>query len=145
MYSHIFATFKLALYAINTFWLIRLMWAINIMTIFVLIMLDVYGFLPPISPWIIMAIQFALLLFIYPITFFTGSWDLQTHRIEVDPMISLLLLALLHLVGLAHYRSIFWGETGIKPYIAPLCIAVAMLIATSISYLLSRKNERLSR
>ncbi len=144
MYSHIFTTFKLALYALSTFWLIRLMWGINIVTIIALIILDACHFLFPFSPWIIILVQFALLICIYFITLFTGSWNLRNHRIEVDPMISLLLLALLYLVGLAHYRSILEGETGIKPYIAPVCIAIAMLIATSISYLLGRKNERLS-
>ena len=144
MYLRIIATFKQTFHALNTFWLIRCMWGVTIATIIALIILGALGIHIPLSPWIILTVQIALLLFIYLISFLTGEWNPHTLHWQVDAMISLLLIALLCLVALAFYRIIVWGETGITPYLAPLCIAFAILLATSISYHLDRKNERLS-
>ena len=134
MYLRIIATFKQTIHALNTFWLIRCMWGVTIATIVTLITLDALAIHLPLSPWVILTVQMALLLFVYP----------HTLHWQVDAMISLLLIALLCLVALAYYRIIAWGETGITPYLTPLCIAFAILLATSISYHLDRKNERLS-
>jgi hypothetical protein len=144
MYLRIIVTFKQTIHALNTFWLIRGMWGVTIATIITLITLDALLIPFPLSPWVIMMVQIALLFFTYLICFLTGEWNPHTLHWQVDAMISLLLIALLCLVALAYYRIIAWGETGITPYLAPLCIAFAILLATSISYHLDRKNERLS-
>ena len=144
MYLRIIATFKQTIHALNTFWLIRCMGGVTISTIVTLITLDALAIHLPLSPWVILTVQMALLLFVYLVCFLTGEWNPHTLHWQVDAMISLLLIALLCLVALAYYRIIAWGETGITPYLAPLCIAFAILLATSISYHLDRKNERLS-
>lgn len=144
MYPRIIVTFKQTFHALNTFWLIRFMWGFNFATTIALITLEAFTIHIPLSPWIILTVQMALLIFIYIISYLTGLWNPRTLHWVVDPMISILLIALLCLVALAYYRIIVWGETGITPYLAPLCIALAILIATSISYVLDRKNERLS-
>ena len=136
--------FKRKFRIVNSFWLIRWMWGVNMLVIISSIILDVHTNTFSLSPWLIITMQFALLLFIYIITFLVGYWNTEKRRWEVDPMISILLIALFCLTLLAYYRDVFWGEHGIAPYIAPLCFSAALLVATIISYLMDKKNERLS-
>ena len=106
MYLRIIATFKQTIHALNTFWLIRCMWGVTIATIVTLITLDALAIHLPLSPWVILTVQMALLLFVYLVCFLTGEWNPHTLHWQVDAMISLLLIALLCLVALAYYRII---------------------------------------
>ena len=52
-----------------------------------------------------------------------------------DPLIKILLLAMVMSVGIAVYEALFMGE-GIQPFFEPLGIFIAILLATLIGFVL---------
>ena len=88
---------------------------------------------------IILSVFFA---FTYLIAFLGGQWDEEKRKFEIDSLVSILMAALLFSGVISFYQSVFGGEEGFAPYFEPLGIAVAVLLATGVAYLLERSNEK---
>ena len=58
-----------------------------------------------------------------------------------DPLIKILLLAMVMSVGIAVYEALFMGE-GIQPFFEPLGIFIAILLATLIGFVLEQKANK---
>ena len=58
-----------------------------------------------------------------------------------DPLIKILLLAMVMSVGIAVYEALFMGE-GIQPFFEPLGIFIAILLATLIGFVLEQNANK---
>lgn len=99
----------------------------------------------PHGVWIAPVILLVLCALSYLVAFFGGKYDKVNHRFEMDPLITILLVALLLSAAISFYQGVWGGKTGITPYFEPIGIAIAVLLATSVGYILERQNEKTFR
>lgn len=85
-----------------------------------------------------------LILFIltYAVAFLGGDWDDDEKKFDMDPLITILLAALVFSGAISFYQGVFGGEQGIQPYFEPIGIAIAVLLATGVAYILESQNEK---
>lgn len=129
----------------TTCWLVKGMLIANIFLIVLILIIDIVITNMPYSVWYISLVFIVLLGLVFFITMINGRWNATKQRMEIDPLISILMIALAFSGIVAFYQSVFGGEEGIQPYLEPLGIALAILLATSITYVLERKNEKTFR
>lgn len=94
---------------------------------------SVWGNALPAGIWVGTAVIGALLAFGLVVAFFGGL---------EDELITILMYALILSGGIAFYQGVWGGETGWGPYLEPIGIAVAVLLATGVGYFLERSNEK---
>ena len=109
-----------------------------IIVLMVLLVLSVIGFLIwgqslPSGIWVGTAVLGALLVFGLVVAFFGGL---------EDELITILMYALILSGGIAFYQGVWGGEPGWGPYLEPIGIAVAVLLATGVGFFLERSNEK---
>lgn len=86
----------------------------------------------PAADWLIEWLLLGVTAYVYVVALINGVWDAQKQRMELDPMISLLIIALLMLLAVAYIRTAIYGEVTRMPYYEVLGIAVAILLATTL-------------
>lgn len=130
---------------ISTYWLIQFLMIAEFAVLFLLLILDIcLDDLSCEAGWILVVIAAEILL-VYFIAFLGGRWNENKQKHEVDPLISILLMALAFSGCIAYYQSVFIGEDGIEPFLEPIGIIVAILLATGVTYILEKKNEKIFR
>lgn len=87
----------------------------------------------PSGIWVGIGVLGALLVFSLIIAFFGGL---------EDELITILMYALILSGGIAFYQSVWGGENGWGPFLEPVGIAVAVLLATGVGFFLERSNEK---
>lgn len=87
----------------------------------------------PSGIWAGSAVLAALLVFGIVIAYFGGL---------EDKLITILMYALILSGGIAFYQGVWGGETGWKPYLEPIGIVVAILLATGVGFFLEKSNEK---
>ena len=87
----------------------------------------------PTGIWVGMAVLGALLVFSLVIAFFGGL---------EDELITILMIALVLSGGIAFYQGVWGGESGWSPYLEPIGIAIAVLLATGVGFFLELSNEK---
>lgn len=103
-----------------------------------LLVLSVIGFsiwsaVLPEGIWTATVVLGALLFFGLIVAFF-GGLD--------DELITILMYALILSGGIAFYQGVWGGESGWGPYLEPIGIAVAILLATGVGFFLELSNEK---
>jgi len=93
----------------------------------------IWGNVLPEGIWMGTAVLGALLFFGLVVAFFGGL---------EDDLITILMYALILSGGIAFYQGVWGGETSWKPYLEPIGIAVAILLATGVGFFLERNNEK---
>lgn len=93
----------------------------------------VWGSVLPDGIWVGTAVLGSLLVFGLVVAFFGGL---------EDELITILMYALILSGGIAFYQGIWGGESGWGPYLEPIGIAVAVLLATGVGFFLEQSNEK---
>lgn len=124
------------------FWLLDVVLGLAASAAVIIPVLRAAGVTMPSEVWVGPLILLALFLLTYVVTFMGGNWDAGRKKFSMDPLITILLAALVFSGAISFYQGVFGGETGMQPYFEPIGIAVAVLLATGVSYILERQNEK---
>ena len=124
------------------FWLVKVILGLFAASIIAVAGLKIAGILMPANIWGGPVILVALFFLTYLVAFLGGDWDEDEKKFDMDPLITILLAALVLSGAISFYQGVFGGEAGIKPYFEPIGIAVAVLLATGVAYILESQNEK---
>lgn len=124
------------------FWLLKVLIGLTIVSCAVIVGLNMTNIAMPEAVWIAPVILIVLFLLTYIVAFLGGDWDEDEKKFDMDPLITILLAALVLSGAISFYQGVFGGEPGIEPYFEPIGIAVAVLLATGVAYILESQNEK---
>ena len=124
------------------FWLVKVILGLFLASIIAVAGLKIAGIAMPANIWVGPVILIALFFLTYLVAFLGGDWDEDEKKFDMDPLITILLAALVLSGAISFYQGVFGGEAGIEPYFEPIGIAVAVLLATGVAYILESQNEK---
>ena len=124
------------------YWLIKLILGLFVASIVAIVILKATGVEMPTNVWIGPVILVVLFFLTYLVAFLGGDWDDEERKFDMDPLITILLAALVLSGAISFYQGVFGGETGFTPYFEPVGIAFAVLLATGVAHILEAKNEK---
>lgn len=124
------------------FWLLKVILGLLVASVLVVGGLKFAAVAMPVNVWIGPIILLALFVLTYVVAFLGGDWDDEEKQFDMDPLITILLAALVLSGAISFYQGVFGGEAGIEPYFEPIGIAVAVLLATGVAYILESQNEK---
>lgn len=124
------------------FWLLKVILGLALAATIAIPILQVTGVVLPSSVWIGPLILLVLFVLTYIVAFLGGEWDEDEKKFDMDPLITILLAALVLSGAISFYQGVFGGETGIGPFFEPIGIAIAVLLATGVAYILESQNEK---
>lgn len=124
------------------FWLIKMIFAIFVVSGLAIAGLKIADVSMPANVWIGLVILSVLFVLTYVVAFLGGEWNDDEKTFEMDPLITILLAALVLSGAISFYQGVFGDETGIQPYFEPIGIAIAVLLATGVAYILESQNEK---
>ena len=99
----------------------------------------------PVNVWSGPIILSVLFVFTYLIAYLGGKWDKDERKFDMDSLITILMTALVLASAISFYNTINpeeGKEDGFAVYFEPLGIAVAVLLATGVAFVLERSNEK---
>ena len=126
----------------TTFWLFRLMIGITIASIAVIPVLQLTVENLPKSVWSIVWVLLIAIVFVYLVTLVNGTWDEQKRRIQVDPLVILMMIIVITAGCAAYCQDILFNE-GEIPYITYLAIAVIILLATLFTNIAEKRMDEM--
>lgn len=124
------------------FWLLKVLLLLVIASVIAIPVLGASGVAISEKVWIGPIILIILFLFTYLVAFLGGDWDEDEKKFDMDPLITILLAALVLSGAISFYQGVFGGEVGIQPFFEPIGIAIAVLLATGVAYILESQNEK---
>ena len=124
------------------YWLLKLILGLFVTSIIVVFILKAVGVGMPANVWIGPVILVVLFFLTYLVAYLGGDWDDEERKFDMDPLITILLAALVLSGAISFYQGVFGGETGFTPYFEPVGIAFAVLLATGVAHILEAKNEK---
>lgn len=124
------------------FWLVKVILGLFVASVIAVAGLAIAGISMPVNIWIEPVILIVLFFLTYLVAFLGGDWDEDEKKFDMDPLITILLAALVLSGAISFYQGVFGGEAGIEPYFEPIGIAVAVLLATGVAYILESQNEK---
>ncbi len=124
------------------FWLLQLDFVILVITAAAAILLPLCGIYTDKKLWIAPVLSATLTALTYIVAYLGGKWDKEQRKFKMDSLFTILLFALLLSGGISFYEGVFGGETGWKPYLEPIGIAMALLLATAVAHILEAQNEK---
>ncbi len=124
------------------FWLVKVILGLFVASIIAVAGLGIAEISMPANIWVGPIILVVLFLLTYLVAFLGGDWDEDEKKFDMDPLITILLAALVLSGAISFYQGVFGGEAGIEPYFEPIGIAVAVLLATGVAYILESQNEK---
>ena len=124
------------------YWLIKLILGLFVASIAAIIILKATGVEIPTNVWIGPVILVVLFFLTYLVAYLGGDWDDEERKFDMDPLITILLAALVLSGAISFYQGVFGGETGFTPYFEPVGIAFAVLLATGVAHVLEARNEK---
>ncbi len=124
------------------FWLVKVILGLFVASIIAVSGLNIANVSMPANIWVGPVILAVLFFLTYLVAFLGGEWDDDEKKFDMDPLITILLAALVLSGAISFYQGVFGGEAGIEPYFEPIGIAVAVLLATGVAYILESQNEK---
>lgn len=124
------------------FWLVKVILALFVISLLVIGGLKISGIAMPANVFIGPIILAVLFFLTYLVAFLGGDWDDDEKKFDMDPLITILLAALVLSGAISFYQGVFGGVEGVHPYFEPIGIAVAVLLATGVAWWLERSNEK---
>ena len=124
------------------FWLLKLILVLFGCAVIALPILEACHVALPSNTWIAPVILIALFFLTYLVAFLGGEWNEEEKSFDIDSLITILLFALVMSGAISFYQGVFGGVTGFEPYFEPIGIAIAVLLATGVAWLLERSNEK---
>lgn len=127
------------------FWLLKVILGLFVAAVVAVAVVMATGVtLPPNTGnlWIGPIILAVLFFLTYLVAYLGGDWDDEEHKFDMDPLITILLAALVLSGAISFYQGVFGGEAGFTPYFEPVGIAFAVLLATGVAHILEARNEK---
>ena len=124
------------------FWLIKVIGALLILSIAAILLLPLFNVTLPTNVWVGPIILAVLFVLTYVVAYLGGEWDEEEKKFDMDPLITILLAALVLSGAISFYQGVFGGVSGIEPYFEPIGIAIAVLLATGVAHILEAQNEK---
>ena len=124
------------------YWLVKLILGLFVASIVAIVILKATGVEMPANVWIGPMILVVLFLLTYLVAYLGGDWDDEERKFDMDPLITILLAALVLSGAISFYQGVFGGEAGFTPYFEPVGIASAVLLATGVAHVLEARNEK---
>lgn len=124
------------------FWLLKVDLALFVVTALAAIILPVTGLFVHEGLWIAPVLAFVLFILTYLVAYLGGEWDDEEKEFDIDSLFTILLFALLLSAAISFYQGVFGGVGGWSPYLEPIGIAVAVLLATTVAHILESQNEK---
>lgn len=124
------------------YWLIKLILGLFVASVAAVVILKSTGVETPTDVWIGPVILVVLFFLTYLVAFLGGDWDDEERKFDMDPLITILLAALVLSGAISFYQGVFGGEDGFTPYFEPVGIAFAVLLATGVAHILEARNEK---
>ena len=124
------------------YWLLKLILGLFVASIIVVFILKTVGVGMPANVWIGPIILAVLFVLTYLVAYLGGDWDDEERKFDMDPLITILLAALVLSGAISFYQGVFGGEAGFKPFFEPVGIAFAVLLATGVAHILEARNEK---
>lgn len=124
------------------YWLLKLILGLFVASIIVVFILKTVGVGMPANVWIGPIILAVLFVLTYLVAYLGGDWDDEERKFDMDPLITILLAALVLSGAISFYQGVFGGEAGFTPFFEPVGIAFAVLLATGVAHILEARNEK---
>lgn len=124
------------------FWLLKVILTLFVVSAIAIIVLPMTGLVLQSNIWIGPAILIVLFFLTYLVAYLGGEWDEDEKKFDMDPLITILMAALVLSGAITFYQVVWGGETGWGPYFEPLGIAIAVLLATGVAHILEASNEK---
>lgn len=124
------------------YWLLKLILGLFVASIIAVLILKTVGVGMPTNVWIGPIILAVLFFLTYLVAYLGGDWDDEERKFDMDPLITILLAALVLSGAISFYQGVFGGEAGFTPYFEPVGIAFAVLLATGVAHVLEARNEK---
>ena len=124
------------------FWLIKVIGVLLVLSVAAVLLLPVFGISLPTNVWVGPIILLVLFILTYVVSYLGGEWDEEEKKFDMDPLITILLAALVLSGAISFYQGVFGGVDGIEPYFEPIGIAIAVLLATGVAHILEAQNEK---
>lgn len=124
------------------YWLLKVILGLFAAAVIAIVGLNIVGVTMPEKVWIGLVILAVLFIITYLVAYLGGDWDEEERKFNMDPLITILLAALVFSGAISFYQGVFGGETGFTPYFEPVGIAFAVLLATGVAHILEAKNEK---
>ena len=124
------------------FWLIKVIGALLVLSIGAILLLPLFNVALPDNVWVGPIILAVLFVLTYIVAYLGGEWDEDEKKFDMDPLITILLAALVLSGAISFYQGVFGGVAGVEPYFEPIGIAIAVLLATGVAHILEAQNEK---
>ena len=124
------------------FWLLKVDLAIFVLAALCAVILPATGLYVHEGLWIAPVLSAVLFVLTYIVAYLGGDYDGDEKKFNMDPLFTILLFALLLSGGISFYEGVFGTVTGWQPYLEPIGIAVAVLLATTVAHILESQNEK---
>ncbi|MBQ0016424.1 MAG: calcium-translocating P-type ATPase, PMCA-type [Bacteroidales bacterium] len=124
------------------FWLLRVILILGVVSALVVIVMPMLGISMPNNVWVGPIILGVLFLLTYLVAYLGGDWDDEERKFDMDPLITILMAALVLSGAITFYQVVWGGAIGWGPYFEPLGIAIAVLLATGVAHILEASNEK---
>lgn len=124
------------------YWLLKVILGLFAAAVIAIVGLSIANVTMPEKVWIGLVILAVLFFLTYLVAYLGGDWDDEERKFDMDPLITILLAALVLSGAISFYQGVFGGETGFTPYFEPVGIAFAVLLATGVAHILEAKNEK---
>lgn len=124
------------------FWLLKVDLAIFVLAALCAVILPATGLYVHEGLWIAPVLSAVLFALTYIVAYLGGDYDDDVKKFNMDPLFTILLFALLLSGGISFYEGVFGTATGWQPYLEPIGIAVAVLLATTVAHILESRNEK---
>ncbi len=122
----------------STFWLIRVLWVMETLACFALLILDILMDDLALSYALILIFGLGVILVTYLVVTIAGEWHSMPRRMHLD-VLNTIILILFSLSGcVACYLVLFLHWRGILPYFGVIIIGSTLLSATIITSLFQR-------
>lgn len=124
------------------FWLLKVILGLFVASVIAVVVLQMAGIGLPANIWIGPIILAVLFFLTYLVAYLGGGWDEDEKNFDMDPLITILMAALVLSGAITFYQVVWGGEAGWGPYFEPLGIAIAVLLATGVAHILEASNEK---
>lgn len=88
--------------------------------------------------WLLL-LSIALCAYVFVIVWVSGHWNEQKQRMQLSPILSILILLLTVSCMIAFVQHMFGGVPGWSAYVFPLCIATTTMVMAIIIGVLERR------
>jgi len=129
---------RIRLQQATTFWFFRLIAGATLAGVVVIPILRLMMSDLPMAVWSIEGVLLVALVFVYLVTLVNGKWDEKNHRLQVDPLVTLMMISVV-IAGLIAFCQDVLSDDGVMTYATYVVIAVLVLLSVLITSIIEKK------